>query len=124
MMVVAQQHRVDQASFENSIDGPCSLRDAVPEPKKYHLPGGSNVGSVISLLSAAKARRRPAARTPLTQPCAAVAHGRSRAFAPRLWSPSWSPFSWRDLTCNGSRWRTSPRAASTKVLLLTRSDSV
>jgi hypothetical protein len=48
MMVVAQQHRVDRDKLRNSIDGPCSLRDAVPQPKKYLLPGGSNVGSVIS----------------------------------------------------------------------------
>jgi hypothetical protein len=78
----------------------------------------------VPILSAARARRRPAVRTPLIQPCAAVAHGRSGAFGPRRWSPFWSPFSWRDLTFDGSRWRTSPRAASTKVLLLTRSDSV
>jgi hypothetical protein len=100
-------------------------RALAPAPRNVHpLRRTRALTRRVPIMSAARARRRPAVRTPLTQPCPAVAHGRSRAFAPRRWSPFWSPFSWRDLTFDGSRWRTSPRVASTRVLLLTRSDSV
>ena len=48
------------------------------------------------------------------QPCTAVAHRRSRALAPRPWSPFWSPFFWRELTFDGSRWRTPALCAARK----------
>jgi hypothetical protein len=100
-----------------------------PTPRNVHpLPWTSGLPRRIPAFPAARARRRPAVWAPLIQPCPTVAHGRSRAFAPRRWSPSWSPFwspfFWRELTFDASRWRTSPRARPTKVLLLTRSDSV
>jgi len=63
-----------------------------PAPRYVHPLGRTRaLPRRIPILSTARARRRPAVRAPLIQPCPAVAHGRSRAFAPRSWSPFWSP---------------------------------
>ena len=49
VVVVAEQHRVDRRRGRSRRSpGPASLRDTVPQPKKYRGPGGSNVGSVSS----------------------------------------------------------------------------
>jgi hypothetical protein len=78
----------------------------------------------IPTFSAASARRHPTARAPLIQPCPPVAHGRSPANAPLPWSPSWSPFVWRELTFDGSRWRKPACIQRQKALLLAQSDSL
>ena len=95
-----------------------ATRDVEDLPRIRALPRRTAISS------AASARRGRAARAPLIQPCAAVAHGRSCAIAPRRWSPFWSPFFWRELTFDGSWWRAPPIARRAEALVLAQSGSL
>jgi hypothetical protein len=95
-----------------------------PAPRNMNDPHRTRaLARRIPIFSAASARRRPALRAPLSKPCAPVAHSGSRALAPRAWSPSWSPYFWRELTFADSRWREPGCPQCAKAVLPARSDS-
>ena len=74
-------------------------RPLSPAPRGVHGQRRTqSLASRVPMLPAARARGRRAARAPLIQPRAPVAHGRSCADAPRARSWISSPLSWRGPT--------------------------